>query len=88
MQGWSKVRRRADANPGARVGVRTSRIPEGIIDRLPVSVRHCQLIPGEKKAQQEMQTFFRPVLMFYAHSFNRWSFLPLSIVIVMHFFWH
>ena len=71
--------RRADANPGARVGVRAARIPEGLTDRLPVSVRHCQLIPGEKKAQQEMQTFFRRVLMLYAHSFNRWPFLsPLS----------
>ena len=58
MQGWSKVCRRADADPGARVGVRASRIPEGIIDRLPVSVRHCQLIPGEGKAQQEIQPFF------------------------------
>ena len=74
MQGWSKMCRRADANPGACVGVRASRIPEGIIDRLPVSVRHCQLIPGEGKAQQEMQTFFRRVLMLYTHSFNRWSF--------------
>ena len=74
------MHRRADANPGARVGVRTSRIPEGLIDRLPVSVRHCQLIPGEEKAQQGKQTLFH-VLILYTHSFDRWSpSYPLSML--------